>query len=94
MNLPNALTLFRIFLVPVLLAAVLLTRSNVIDRSCDFPRGVADRLVRRVPSPGSGARSQPWVRCWIPIADKLLISSAFISLVQLAAAAWSRRGWR
>jgi CDP-diacylglycerol--glycerol-3-phosphate 3-phosphatidyltransferase len=89
MNLPNSLTLLRIFLVP-LLVAVLLTRVENFELW-----GVAILL---------GAALTDWLDGYLarrrgqvttlgvlldPIADKLLIIAAFISLVELdLAPAW------
>lgn len=89
MNIPNILTLIRIFLVPFL-AVVLLTRSE------DFELwGVAILL---------GAAATDWLDGYLarrrrqvttlgvlldPIADKFLIAAAFIALVELdLAPAW------
>jgi CDP-diacylglycerol---glycerol-3-phosphate 3-phosphatidyltransferase len=81
MNLPNALTLFRIFLVPVLVA-VLLTKSNVLIAVGIFLAASFTDLLD-----GYFARKRGQITTLgsllDPIADKLLISSAFISLVQL-----------
>jgi CDP-diacylglycerol--glycerol-3-phosphate 3-phosphatidyltransferase len=83
LNLPNALTLFRIFLVP-LLVVVLLTRFTH-----HWLWGLVIFLV---------ALATDWLDGWLarrrgevtnlgalldPIADKLLTSAAFISLVEL-----------
>jgi CDP-diacylglycerol---glycerol-3-phosphate 3-phosphatidyltransferase len=92
MNLPNALTLLRIFFVPVLIV-VLLTRSPNVEL-WGFPMhfefwGVLILLV---------AAATDWADGWVarrrlqvttlgilldPIADKLLISAAFVSLVDM-----------
>ena len=81
MNLPNALTLSRIFLVPVLVA-VLLNKVDVrIGAAIFLAASLTDLLD------GYIARKRGQVTTLgvllDPIADKLLISSAFISLVQL-----------
>ena len=83
MNLPNSLTLTRIFLVPILLA-FLLTRAHnwewwgvalFLAASCtDFLDGYLARKRQQVTTLGT---------LLDPIADKLLISAAFISLVEL-----------
>lgn len=89
MNLPNSLTLFRIFLVP-LLVVVLLTR---------FPNrayiGVAIFVAAAVTDwlDGHLARRRRQVTAfgtWLdPIADKLLVAAAFIALVEMQLApAW------
>ena len=94
MNLPNALTIGRIFLVP-LVVAVLLTkeiRSEIrwwalLGASLFLAAALTDLLD------GYLARRRKQVttlgRLLDPIADKLLISAALISLVQLGIApAW------
>jgi CDP-diacylglycerol--glycerol-3-phosphate 3-phosphatidyltransferase len=81
MNLPNALTLVRIFLVPILVA-VLLTKYNVLIAATIFLAASLTDLLD-----GYLARKRGQVTTLgvllDPVADKLLISSAFISLVQL-----------
>ncbi len=90
MNLPNGLTLSRIFLVPLLLVALL---------SSTFPERELAALIVFIAASmtdyldGYLARRRLQVttvgKLLDPIADKLLISAAFISLVQLqAVAAW------
>ena len=96
MNLPNALTVMRIFLVP-LLVVVLLTRSDgrlilgmreelvgaVIFGVASFTDWLDGYLARR--------RKQVTALGQVidPLADKLLISAALISLVQMGLApAW------
>ena len=96
MGLPNYLTLLRIFLVPVLVAVLLTGRSEqdlltlnarllalvifAIAAITDVLDGFLARLRNEVTRLG---------RLLDPIADKLLISAAFISLVQLGLApAW------
>jgi len=81
MNLPNAVTLSRIFLVPVLVALLLTKYSVPIAASVflaasltDFLDGYLARVRNEVTTLGM---------LLDPVADKLLISSAFISLVQL-----------
>lgn len=81
MNLPNAVTLSRIFLVPVLVA-LLLTRYSASIAACvflaaamtDFLDGYLARSRNQVTTLGT---------LLDPLADKLLVSAAFISLVQL-----------
>src|SRR5688572_27173690 len=81
MNLPNGLTLMRIFLVPILVA-VLLTKYNVLVAALIFLAASLTDLLD-----GYLARKREQVTTLgvllDPVADKLLISSAFISLVQL-----------
>lgn len=81
MNLPNALTLIRIFLVPVLVAVMLTRFDELIVATIFLAASLTDLLD------GYLARKRGQVTTLgvllDPIADKLLISSAFISLVQL-----------
>ncbi len=88
-NLPNSLTLFRIFLVPFLVV-VLLTKFSgreyaglaifLVAAITDFFDGFFARRYNQVTRLGA---------LLDPIADKLLISAAFISLVELQLAkAW------
>ncbi len=92
MNLPNALTISRIFLVPLLLAAMLSGRFS-------FDLGILSLNQERVALLiFLSAALTDWLDGYIarrrrqvtqigqlldPIADKLLISAAFISLVEL-----------
>src|ERR1051325_5789673 len=96
MNLPNALTLVRMFLVP-LLVVVLLTEFEG-RHLLGVPREVLGAAIFAIASitdwlDGFLARRRRQVT-WLgqmldPIADKLLTSAAFISLVQLELApAW------
>src|SRR5258706_5134793 len=89
MNLPNSLTLFRIFLIP-LLVVVLMTR---------FPGrefiGVAIFLAAAVTDwlDGYVARKRGQITplgIWLdPVADKLLVAAAFLALVEMRLApAW------
>ncbi|MGE0454120.1 MAG: CDP-diacylglycerol--glycerol-3-phosphate 3-phosphatidyltransferase [Vicinamibacteria bacterium] len=89
MNLPIALTLLRIFLVP-LLVVVLLTRT---ETGVLFGVGIFGLAVLTDYLDGYFARRRNQVtRVGIlldPLADKLLITAAYISLVELGSApAW------
>ena len=88
-NVPNALTLFRIFLVPFLVA-VLLTKFSgreyvglaifLVAAVTDFFDGYFARRYNKMTKLGA---------LLDPMADKLLMSAAFISLVELnLARAW------
>ncbi len=88
-NLPNGLTLTRIFLVPVLVA-VLLTKTDrweligagifAVAALTDWLDGYLARRRKQVTTLGT---------LLDPVADKLLVSAAFISLVQMQLApAW------
>jgi CDP-diacylglycerol---glycerol-3-phosphate 3-phosphatidyltransferase len=92
MNLPNSLTLLRIFIVPVLIV-VLLTRSPNVELA-GFPMhfefwGVLILLVAAATDWADGYFARRRLQVTTlgilldPIADKLLISSAFISLVEM-----------
>lgn len=82
-NLPNSLTVFRIFLVP-LLVVVLLTKVPdkqfwglgifLLAALTDALDGIIARRTNRITTTGAMLD---------PIADKLLMSAAFISLVEL-----------
>ena len=96
MNLPNTLTLVRMFLVP-LLVVVLLTEFEG-RQILGMPKEIAGATIFAIASvtdwlDGYLARRRRQVT-WLgqmldPIADKLLTSAAFISLVQLdLAPAW------
>jgi CDP-diacylglycerol--glycerol-3-phosphate 3-phosphatidyltransferase len=81
MNLPNAVTLSRIFLVPVLVTLLLTKYSAPVAASVFLAASTTDFLD------GYLARRRNQVTTLgillDPLADKLLVSSAFISLVQL-----------
>ncbi len=89
-NLPNALTLLRIFLVPVLVAVLLTrkTREGLLVGTAIFGLAVLTDYLD-----GWLARRRNQVTrlgmLLDPIADKLLTTAAFLSLVELdAAPAW------
>ena len=90
MNLPNALTLARIFLVPIVVAVLLTVEIRIWafwGASLFLAAALTDMLD------GYVARRRKQVttlgRLLDPIADKLLIASALIALVQLKIApAW------
>ena len=92
MNLPNSLTLLRIFFVPLLIV-VLLTRSPNVDM-WGFPMhfefwGVLILLVAAATDWADGYFARRRLQVTTlgilldPIADKLLISAAFVSLVAM-----------
>jgi CDP-diacylglycerol---glycerol-3-phosphate 3-phosphatidyltransferase len=96
MNLPNSLTLARMFLVPLLVVALLTEFEG--HRIAGIPKELAAAAIFALASAtdwldGYLARRRRQVT-WLgqmldPIADKLLTSAAFISLVQLGLApAW------
>jgi CDP-diacylglycerol--glycerol-3-phosphate 3-phosphatidyltransferase len=96
MNLPNSLTLARIFLVPLLVVALLTEFEG--HRIAGIPKELVAAAIFALASAtdwldGYLARRRRQVT-WLgqlldPIADKLLTSAAFISLVQLdLAPAW------
>ena len=86
-NLPNSLTLFRIFLVPILVVVLLTKYSNylglgifLVAAATDFFDGYFARKLNKTTRLGT---------LLDPIADKLLMSAAFISLIELGLArAW------
>jgi CDP-diacylglycerol--glycerol-3-phosphate 3-phosphatidyltransferase len=91
LNLPNALTLVRIMLVPVLVVALTVETSggSAIAAAVFALAAVTDGLD------GYIARSRQSVttfgKVMDPVADKLLIAAALISLVSLDRL---RPGWR
>ena len=87
MNLPNALTLSRIFIVPLLVVVLLTPLSNRIG----VPQHILGVLIFTAAAltdffDGRLARSRKQVsklgKLLDPIADKLLISAALIALVE------------
>jgi CDP-diacylglycerol--glycerol-3-phosphate 3-phosphatidyltransferase len=88
-NLPNSLTAFRIFLIPVLVV-VLLTRfpnREFIGVAIFLAAAFTDWLDGRV---ARGRGQITALGAWLdPIADKLLVAAAFIALVEMQLApAW------
>jgi CDP-diacylglycerol---glycerol-3-phosphate 3-phosphatidyltransferase len=88
MNIPNLLTILRIFFVPLLVAALVQEHASVwlalgiflVAASTDLLDGYLARRWRQITTIGT---------LLDPIADKLLISSALIALVQVRAVqAW------
>ena len=81
MNLPNAVTLSRIFLVPVLVTLLLTKYSAPVAASVFLAASLTDFFDGYL----ARARNQVTTLGMLldPLADKLLVSSAFISLVQL-----------
>jgi len=80
-NLPNSLTLFRIFLVPFLVVVLLTKFSDFVGLGIFLVAAVTDyfdgyfaRRLKKTTRLGA---------LLDPIADKLLMSAAFISLVEL-----------
>jgi CDP-diacylglycerol---glycerol-3-phosphate 3-phosphatidyltransferase len=89
MNLPNFLTILRIFLVP-LLVVVLLTRFEnwqFIGVAIFLAAALTDWLDGHI---ARSRRQMTALGAWLdPIADKLLVGAAFIALVELQLApAW------
>src|SRR4029077_4527823 len=86
-NVPNTLTLFRIFLVPILVVVLLTKFSDFLGLAIFLLAAITDYLdgyfARRL------NRTTRLGALLDPIADKLLMSAAFISLVELGLArAW------
>jgi len=90
LNLPNILTLFRIFLVPIIVASLLVQFKGraflalglfLLAAFTDFVDGYLARKKEQITTLGI---------LLDPLADKLLITSSFISLVELGLApAWA-----
>ncbi len=81
MNLPNAVTLSRIFLVPVLVTLLLTKYSVPIAAAVFLAASMTDFLDGYL----ARARNEVTTLGMLldPVADKLLVSAAFISLVEL-----------
>ena len=89
LNRPNMLTVLRIMLVPVLVVALLgNTREGDVLAAVVFAVGVADGLRRRLSGPLAQTVTT-FGKLMDPLADKLLIVAALVSLVSLnRVAAW------
>src|ERR1017187_1454684 len=98
MNIPNLLTILRIFFVPLLVAALVQERVGLNFRGATITHGwlaLAIFLVAASTDLLDGYLARRWRQITTigtlldPIADKLLISSALIALVQVRAVpAW------
>jgi CDP-diacylglycerol--glycerol-3-phosphate 3-phosphatidyltransferase len=98
MNLPNLLTLLRIFFVPLLVAALLADQTSEFSQLIPFPREIfalAVFLIAAFTDLLDGYLARRWGQITTvgtlldPIADKLLISAALVSLVDIhRVAAW------
>lgn len=92
MNLPNQLTLLRIFFVPLLVAALLMEKRTVNVAGVELDNALIALIIFLVAA-GTDLLDGYLARRWQqittvgtlldPIADKLLISAALISLVQI-----------
>jgi CDP-diacylglycerol---glycerol-3-phosphate 3-phosphatidyltransferase len=92
MNVPNALTLLRIFFVPILVAVLVQATQPVHINGVEIPNeflALGIFLVAAVTDLLDGYLARRWGQITTvgtlldPIADKLLISAALISLVQI-----------
>ncbi len=98
MNLPNSLTILRIFFVPLLVVVLLTREPNVIFWGVPINFAVWGALILLAAAATDWAdgyyarRNEQVTTLGIlldPVADKLLISAAFISLVEMhLVAAW------
>ncbi len=93
MNLPNTLTILRIFFVPLLVVVLLTRQPNVVLFGIPIPFVIWGVLILLTAAATDWAdgflarRREQETTLGIlldPIADKLLISAAFISLVEMA----------
>jgi CDP-diacylglycerol--glycerol-3-phosphate 3-phosphatidyltransferase len=93
MNIPNFLTIVRIFFVPLLVAALVQQDVTIGFRGMVFTNdllALAIFLVAAVTDLLDGYLARRWGQVTTigtlldPIADKLLVSAALISLVQIA----------
>ena len=91
LNLPNVLTLLRILLVPVLVAALVQEGGGgdalaaAVFALASFTDALDGWIARRQKSVTTFGKLMD------PLADKLLVTAALVSLVSSTA---SRRGWR
>jgi CDP-diacylglycerol--glycerol-3-phosphate 3-phosphatidyltransferase len=92
MNLPNLLTLLRIFFVPLLVAALIADQTSEFTQLIPFPReffALAVFLIAAITDLLDGYLARRWGQITTvgtlldPIADKLLISAALVSLVDI-----------
>ena len=92
MNLPNVLTLLRIFFVPILVAALLMEKRTIVMGGIPLDNALialAIFLAAAATDLLDGYLARRWRQITTvgtlldPIADKLLISAALISLVQI-----------
>ena len=92
MNLPNALTLLRIFFVPILVAALVQEKNDFFFGAALIPHemfALAIFLTAALTDLLDGYLARRWGQVTTvgtlldPIADKLLISAALVSMVQV-----------
>ena len=92
MNLPNALTLLRIFFVPLLVAALVQSDGMHRNTGAELPNellALGIFLAAAITDLLDGYLARRWAQITTvgtlldPIADKLLISAALVSLVQV-----------
>src|SRR5437879_107769 len=100
MNLPNSLTILRIFFIPLLVVVLLTRQPNIVFLSVPMNFAVWGVLILLLAAAtdwadGFYARRREEVTTLgillDPIADKLLISAAFISLVKMQLRSEERR---
>src|SRR3974377_1665448 len=92
MNIPNTLTLLRIFFVPLLVAGLLQEDLSIDSGAVQVPKEFIALIIFLVAAATDlldGFLARKWGQVTTvgtlldPIADKLLISAALISLVQI-----------
>jgi CDP-diacylglycerol--glycerol-3-phosphate 3-phosphatidyltransferase len=97
-NIPNSLTIARIFFVPILVAVLVQERLSVTFRGNPISNDIIALLIFWIAAATDlldGYLARRWKQVTTigtlldPIADKLLVSAALISLVQVGAV----RGW-